>query len=456
MSIEVLLINPPIPEKHPGLLVPPLGIAYLGSALREQGIETRIIDAPALNLDVCAVAEQVKQLKPQIVGITTTTPLANSAFALAKEIRPLTRWLILGGAHASAVGQKIFEQCPVIDFGFQGEAEEQFPALVKMLISGESNPACPGLILRDFSQEPVLISELNKIPFPAWELLPMSQYRHPLSPGRKVATIMSSRGCPYQCIFCDQSVCGTRFRARSPENVVEEIEQLYRNWDVRTIIFYDDLFTLKPERVIEICKLIVSRGLKIKWKCEGRVNLVNSEMLFWMKRAGCEMIAYGIESAHQKSLDWLNKGVTLDQVQDAVKLTRKAGIKVLGYFIFGIPIETYEEELDTIDFAIRLKLDYVQFASLSPFPGSRLYEIAIKQGWYREGKALGPEEYGESRPLLITDYWTEEKLSQILKQAHRRFYLRPGYIIRSGLRIRGLINLVKSGLRLIRWLLKSG
>ncbi len=453
---QVVLINPPIPGATPALKVPPLGIAYLASALRNAGISVKIIDAPALGLDLDGAARAVSILQPEIVGITSTTPLSKSAYRLGKKIRRDAKWLILGGPHPSAVKGKIFEECPELDFGFRGEGEEQFPQLVKLLLAGEKNPDLPGLISRNRSCEPVPVSDLDSIPFPAWDLLPMKKYRHPLLPGKKIATIISSRGCPYQCIFCDQSVCGTRFRSRSPEKVVDEIAELSRKWGVRQIIFYDDLFTLNPERVIKICRLILERGVKINWKCEGRVNIQNPEMLSWMKRAGCEVIAYGIESAHQKSLDWLNKGVSAAQIRQAVSLTKKAGIKVLGYFIFGIPIETYQEEIRTVQFAIELGLDYVQFGSLSPFPGSRLYQMALEKGWYREASGPAPEEYGETRPLLITDYWTEDRLREIMKEAYREFYFRPGYLIRSALRPRGIIDLIKSGFRLSRWLQKNG
>jgi len=448
----VVLINPPIPGKKPSLKIPSLGIAYLASTLRNQGISIKIIDAPSLNLDTEAVSQEVLILKPEIIGITATTPLSNSADQLASNLRKHAKWLILGGPHPSAVGNKIFEECPDLDFGFRGEAEEVFPELVKKLLAGEKNFEMPGVIWPGHSAEPALIPELDHIPQPAFDLLPMKSYRHPLSPGQRVATMITSRGCPFQCIFCDKSICGTRFRPRSPDNVLSEIEELYHNFGVRVIIFYDDLFTLDPERVLEICQQILARGIKIKWKCEGRVNILSENILGVMRRAGCEVIAFGIESCHQKTLDWLNKGTSVEQIKEAVRLTKQAGIKVLGYFIFGIPIESYEEELASIEFAIQLELDYVQFGSLSPFPGTKLYDLAIEKGWYQQAKGPAPEEYGERRPLIITDYWTEERLTQILKQAYRRFYFRPKYILGSALRPRGILDLAKSGLRLTGWL----
>ncbi len=453
---SVVLINPPVPGKKPALKIPALGIAYLASALRNENIGVKIIDAPALGLDLEAVSKEVSELKPELVGITATTPLSNSAYQLARLLRKEVKWIILGGSHASAVGNKIFEECPELDFGFRGEAEEVFPAFARKLLNGEKNLDLPGVIRPGRESDPVLIPELDRLPLPAWDLLPMSSYRHPLSPGRQVATMLTSRGCPYQCIFCDKSICGIRFRPRSPEHVLKEIELLYHDFGVRTIIFYDDLFTRDLERVKEICRKILERGIKISWKCEARANILNASILGEMRKAGCEVIAFGIESSHQKSLDWLNKGVTVEQIKEAVRLTKQAGIKVLGYFIFGLPPETYEEELQSVEFAIGLGLDYVQFASLSPFPGTRLYDLAVEKGWYREAAGPAPEEYGERRPLVITDYWTEDRLQQILKQAYRRFYLRPGYLFRTALRSGGIWDLIKSGLNLIRWLGRSG
>ena len=451
----ILLINPPITGKKPSLLIPSLGLGYLASALIRQGLETKIIDAPASGMDHDAVVKQAIAAKPEIVGITSTTPLSDSAYQLARKLRKQVRFLILGGAHASAFGEKIFKECPEFDFVFVGEAEESFAKLAQKILTGDKNPELPGVVWPGHGSDPVKIAALDQLAFPAWELMPMKNYRHPLFPGDQVATMISSRGCPYQCIFCDKSVCGSRFRPRSPDNVLKELEELQGKFGVRALIFYDDLFTLDSGRVIEICKQIIDRNLKVKWKCEGRVNLVDAQALAWMKKAGCKMIAYGIESGHQKSLDWLNKGVKIEQIKEAVRQTRESGIKVLGYFIFGIPVETFEEELESVEFAISLNLDYVQFASLSPFPGSKLYDIAVAKGWYRDAQGPGPEEYGERRPLLLTDYWTEDRLKLILREAYKRFYLRPGYILREALNPRGFLDLMKSGFRLTRWLEKE-
>jgi radical SAM superfamily enzyme YgiQ (UPF0313 family) len=449
---KVALVNPPVAGKNPALVLPSLGLGYLAASLRQAGLETAIVDALALGLDHEATAAAVCALRPDIVGITATTPLCSSAYRLAKSLRPHARWLVLGGAHASAVGRRIFEQCPELDFGFRGEAEEVFPRFAMQLLSADAGTDFPGVITPGHDSAPAAVADLDRLPFPAWDLMPMARYRHPLFPGERVATLFSSRGCPYQCIFCDKTVCGSRYRPRSPAGVLQEIEALQAAHGVTAFIFYDDLFTLDKQRVIEICRRIVSRGLRIRWKCEGRVNIASDDMLSWMKKAGCVQVAYGIETAHQKGLDWLRKGVTVAQVRDAVARTKSAGIQVLGYFILGLPVEDYEEEIETVEFAKKLGLDFAQFASLSPFPGTPLYDLARGKGWYREGPGPAPEEYGDTRPLLITDYWTEDRLRRILGQAYRRFYFRPGYLLKTALRPRGLFELAKSGLRLLAWL----
>ncbi len=449
---SVVLVNPPIFDKSASLLVPPLGLAYIASTLKNYDIEVKIIDAPSLGLGLEKTLNKIASYNPEILGITTTTPLADSAYLLAKKARRLVKWIIMGGAHPTALRKKIFQECPEIDFLFLGEAEENFPEFVLALIQKKQISSYPnGILTPDSSTEPVIVSDLNKLPLPSWDLLPMERYRHPLFPGKKLATIISSRGCPYQCIFCDKSVSGSRWRARSADNVLKEIEELYFQEKVQAIIFYDDLFTLDTERVIEVCKGIIKKDIKISWKCEGRVNIIDEEMLYWMKKAGCRIIAYGIESANQKSLDWLKKGVSIKQIKDAVANTKKAGIKVLGYFIFGIPVESYEEALESIQFAIDLGLDYVQFGSLSPFPGSPLYELAKNQGWYQEAKAPAPEEYGQRRPLLISDNWSYEKLESILKEAYKKFYFRPSYLLGKIFTIQGLWALMKSGFKLKKW-----
>jgi radical SAM superfamily enzyme YgiQ (UPF0313 family) len=237
------------------------------------------------------------------------------------------------------------------------------------------------------------------------------------------------------------------------------MEQVAKGFKIRSMILYDDLFTVDKQRAIEICRGILERGLRIEWKCEGRVDRVDEEMLKWMKKAGCSLIAYGVESGNQEGLDYLRKKTTLSQVRRAFDLTHKAGIRPMAYFILGIPVETFEGGLKTIEFAKELRPEYAQFSILSPYRGTKLYEEAVAKGWYREVDANNPFDKDQKRPVLLSENWTEEMLQEILKEAHRRFYFRAGYILNQLRRLRspqGIRSLGGVGWGLLRWYFSRG
>lgn len=456
--MRILLLNPPAETgKTQDILGPPLGLAYLAAALETAGHAVEILDAFALGLSWRGLEGFLARSRPDLVGIGGMTPIINASFRAAKIARPHTRWLVLGGPHVSAVRSQVFQEAPEFDFALVGEAEATFPALVQALEKGEPFPAASisGCISPGAENPSApMIDDLDRLPFPARRLLPNSRYRHPLFGGEPIATVMTSRGCPFGCVFCDKSVTGRRWRPRSAENVLSELEQIVNELGIRSIIFYDDLFTLDKERTIGIARGMIERQLDLRWKCEGRVNLVDEEALEWMKLSGCELIAYGVESANPEGLKFLRKGITPEQVRRAFDKTRAAGIQTLGYFLLGIPGESFADELGTIRFARGIGADYAQFALLSPFPGTPLYQEAVEKGWYREGPALGPAEQGGRRPLLITGEWTEDKLKAIQRRAYTGFYFRPGYILRRLRRLRSIRELLsgaRAALSLLRW-----
>ena len=458
--MKILLIQPP-PRKivKENIVVPPLGIAYLAAVIEKQGHSVSIIDAFAEALDLHSLEDRVKKIAPDLIGITGMTPVIDNAFRTAGICRRYAKYVVIGGPHVSVAGSKVFEQCPDVDYVIQGEGEISFPLLVEALERNKDITNVPGVITRDFSNLPSpLIDELDSIPFPARHLLPNERYRYILSSG-KVTTMFTSRGCPYHCVFCDKAVFGSKWRARSAANVLDEIELVRRDYGIDSIIFYDDLFTLDKKRVLEICQGIIDRELKIEWKCEGRVNLADKETLTLMKKAGCSMIAYGVESGNQKGLDYLNKGTTVEQIRNAFELTKRAGIRPMAYFVLGIPVETYDDELRTIDFAKEIKPAYAQFSVLSPVPGTKLYDAAIEMGWYREVDAQNPMDKDIKRPAIINENWDEDRLNRILREAHRRFYLSPWYIWERIKEIRALKEFVRkamAGMKMLRWYISKG
>ena len=459
--MKILLINPPSRNlTREEVVIPPLGLAYLASSIGLDGHRARILDAFALGLGWSEFEEEVKREKADLIGIGGMTPIIDNTLRAIKICRPHARYIVTGGPHLSVHKQEFFRECPDLDFGIAGEGEGSFITLLERLEGGKDPWDVPGLVGPEKFNPPANFSKnLDDIPFPARHLLPNHLYRYALWPGKKVTTMITSRGCPYRCIFCDKSIFGSRWRARSPRNVLDEMEEVVRNFGIDSMILYDDLFTLNKERVIEICQGILERGLRFRWKCEGRVDRVDEEMLAWLKKAGCSLIAYGVESGNQVGIDFLQKGITLSQIRRAFALTRQAGIQPMAYFILGIPVETYAQGLETIRFAKELNPDYAQFSILSPFPGTKLYEEAKAKGWYQEVEANNPFDKDQKRPVLISEHWSEESLRKILRQAHRSFYFRLSYVLRKLRSIRGfkqMQSLWGIGCGLFRWYFSKG
>ena len=454
--MKILLVQPPPRHRaYETIVVPPLGLAYLAAVLRRSGNDVKILDGFALQLDWDEYASMVAGEKPDLVGVTSMTPVADNACRALRLARPHCKYLVLGGPHVTAVGRRVFEDVPEIDFAMRGECEVSFPAAVSALEGGRDAGELDGVITKERENPPAkLIDDIDTLPFPARDLLAQNRYRYLLSRSRRVATMITSRGCPYNCVFCDKSTFTSRWRARSAENIIEEMKEIVYRYGIRSIILYDDLFTTDVKRVKAVCEAILREGLKIDWKCEGRVNIVDEEMLRMMKRAGCSMIAYGVESGGQKALDFLNKKTTPEMGRAAFAATKKAGIRTMGYFILGIPVETFEESLHTVEFAREIGADYAQFSILSPFPNTPMYNDAIAKGWYREVDAHNPMDKDLKRPVILSENWDEEKLREILRVAHRRFYFRPKIIFREILSIRNfsvLRSKISAALRLLRW-----
>ncbi len=417
--MKILLINPPprTPQQA-NVLVPPLGLAYLAASLEKAGFPVEILDANALGLTWQEFRAAVAARRAGIIGLTGMTPTIDTTLKAAKICRPYCHYLILGGPHASVFKTKILP----FDFVIVGEAEL---ALVKLLKKIEAHQPVKKII---FSQP---IKNLDSLPFPARHLLPNHLYRYSLVQKYPFTTMFTSRGCPYQCLFCDKAVFGNQPRLRSAKNVLLEIEELVKKHQIKSIVFFDDLFTLNRQRVIKICKGIIKAGWQIDWKAEARVDTIDLTMLKLMKKAGCSLLAYGVESANQKSLDFLQKKITLKQIKSCFDLTHKAGIKTLGYFILGIPNETYHEAQKTIKLALDLKCDFAQFSLLTAYPGSPLYPLALKHGWLKKIKTGNPFDQELEKSALVTPNWSAENLNKILKEAYLRFYSQPKNIFKN-------------------------
>lgn len=446
--LKIALVNPPItPEERYGNFgkvggfCPPLGLAYIAAVLEKEGHNVKIIDGQVS----CSFPDDILKLldvDTDIVGITATTVSIHRAMKVAKKIK---EWksdvkIVIGGPHVSAIPEKTL-QTGLFDFGVIGEGETTIIELLRKIEGDGSVDDIDSIAyLKNkkvvMTKRRELIKNLDSIPFPARHLLPdLRVYRPNAENYRRLptTTMITSRGCPYGCTFCDKSVFGRTFRAHSPEYVVNEMEELSDRYKMKELFLVDDTFTFNNARVFEICRLIKERKLDISWNCFARVDTVTKELLKEMAGAGCWMVSYGVESGNQEVLNLINKGVTLDRIKNAIRWTKNAGLETKGTFMIGHPADTIKTIDETINFAISLPLDQAAFTITTPFPNTQLFDIAKKTG-----KLITTDwsEYSMWNPVYIPENLTEELILRKHKEAYRKFYLRPQYIFRQLLNVR--------------------
>ena len=429
-----MLINPPQNTKYPQ---PPLGLASIAAVLEGENYQVEILDANALRLSESEVAKETGNV--DIIGITAMTPFINSAIKVAKEIKKGKpgSTVIVGGAHVTALPEETLRNVPEIDIIVRGEGEETVVELYEALKSSDSLQKVRGITYRDNGRSkstPMrpLIANLDSLPFPAYHLLPLHKYKPHPPHGRRLPfmAMVTSRGCPYNCIFCSKPIFGRKFRSQSPQRIASEVEYLAGKFKIKEIAFYDDIFTLDKKRIAKLAKEFKKRDLSIPWTCETRVDSVTEELLKEMKEAGCYMIAYGIESGNQTILNSLRKKITIEQVREAVKVTRDIGIQTIGYFMLGSPGETPLTIRQTIDFANYLPLDFAQFSVTIPFPGTDLYNLYLEQGIGNENwdNFIYANRGSVSAPVFETALLSKDDLQKWNIKAYKEFYLRFSYI----------------------------
>ncbi len=431
---KVALINPPQSAKYSQ---PPMGLAIIAAVLERLGYKVAVVDANALKLKPEDIVPYV--IDADIIGLTAMTPTINAAISIAHQLKlanpDLT--IILGGAHATLLPNETLFSAPEIDVVVRGEGEETIIDLLRALENKQPLGDVPGISYRkdgEVVSNPARSTtiDLDSLPFLAYHLLPWQRYKPHPPHGRAFpfAAIITSRGCPYRCSYCSKPIFGNKFRGQSPERVVEEVAYYQDKFGIKELAFYDDVFTLNKKRAYAIADGIMKRGLKIHWTCETRVNLVDKELLRHMKQAGCYAIAYGIESASQEILNILNKDITLEQVEEAVGKTQEVGLQTIGYFMIGSPGESPETISQTIQFAKKLKLDFAQFAITTPFPGTELYSLYLKNS----GNDISWENFvyegtgSRITPVFETNVLSRVELQHWVSKAYKEFYLRPSYL----------------------------
>lgn len=352
-----------------------LGIAYIGASMEKEGLPVELADERILN--DAAMREAIE--RNDIIGFGALTPNIRRAIAWAKYAKERGKITVMGGPHAS-VDQGIFLESGHFDYVIKGECEETMPRFVKALEGGDAKElaAVPGLAaMRDGevwidNPAPPLIKKLDELPMPARHLLPMERYFQ-LNPER-LAYIFTTRGCPFKCIFCQKELTGRGFRVRSTELIVDELEHLVKTYDPGVILFVDEILTLRKKRIHEMCDEIIRRNLKFEWIANTRADCVDYPLLKHMHRAGCRRIYYGWESGSQRMLDVLKKDLTPEEIVEAAKMTRRAGIWAKVYLIVGSPGET-QKDIEETEKVLRLAgPDLVRVSVFNPLIGTESWD----------------------------------------------------------------------------------
>ncbi len=414
-------------------LFPPLSLAYVAAIAKKAGHEVKLIDANALNLSKKEILKQVRVFNPDIIAFTITTYMFYSVlewiYFLKKNTEAKT---LVGGAHMVLYPKETMSH-KEIDYGIIGEAEETVPELIYALEKNKPLENIKGICYRKgknviITPKRGLVRDLDKIPFPLRDQLQNERYFSFVSKKKNFSTMITARGCPFKCIYCEQ---GNKFyRMRSAENVVDEIEECYNNYKVREIDFFDPEFTINKKHVIDICKEIGRRGIRIAWSCRSRVDTVDGEMLKEMSKAGCYRVYYGIESGVPFILKTLKKGTNLEAIRKSIALTKKNNIMTFGYFMIGSPGETKETIKKTVGFAKELNLDYAQFSKLSTLPGTDLYEMLKPQLGYDYWQKFI---LNEKNRITLPRYGcslSEEEIEEEVRKAYMQFYFRPAQLIK--------------------------
>lgn len=423
---------------------PPLGLLYLAAVLEKNAVSVSILDAGLEGLTLDQTFRKIEEISPRVIGITICTPdyplIDKFIFLLKKKMPQLS--VVTGGPHATLDPEGILSTSRV-DYVIRGEGEYSFLELCNAILKNRPQELSGilGLSFREngkIKHNPArpLIENLDDIPMAARHLVPLMKYRNY---GRiykrfPVGVMITSRGCPMQCIFCAHEIFGRRYRFMSAARVIEEIKHLQKAYGVKEILFREDNFTANRDRVFDICDRIIKEKLDISWMCLADVNSITEEMAVKMKQAGCWHIGLGVESGNDRILKILKKGISLKKTLEVFKFIHKAGIRTLAFFMIGNYSDTRETVKDTIDFARKLDTDFAIFTITTPFPGTELFDLAVKNNLVTNfdygSLTNNPLIFKQKVPILRTFSLSPDDLRKLQLQAICKFYLRPGQLFR--------------------------
>lgn len=455
-GLKVALVYPPYGpvRNEPGIrtvkenygIFPSLSLLYVAGILENAGVEVLFLDSHAEDIALDETVSRLEAFGPDFIGYTLTTYLFFQSMDWIRAIKEKVKVPVLvGGVHLSIYARETLAY-PEVDYAVTGEGEKAIPDLLNAIIKKKDLSTVRGIAFKHPDGRVVVTPraadvDVDEVPFPARNLLDNSLYYSFISKYKNFSVFITSRGCPYKCIFCEQG--SKAFRPRSPKNVVDELEICVKEFGIRELDFFDSSFTIRKQRVIDICEEIVRRKLDIVWAARTRVDCITDDVLKAMRAAGCTRIYYGIESGNREILHTLKKSTSIDMYHDVIRRTRKHGIHTFGYFMLGNPYEDEATIRQTIRLALELDLDYAQFSKVTPMPATEMYTLLLKEhgrDYWREHIEQGID---EDIPRPLCDM-TDEEIQRYTRLAYLRFYYRPKQIFRSLSRIKSRDELVRS------------
>lgn len=430
-EMKVMLINPGGGYPHE---YPPLGLLYIASSLRNAGYDVHFYDEGA-ETKLPPLIEYLKTVQPDICGFSLYTTNVINSFNLIRDVKKHFKKcrIVVGGPHATAVPQRTLKECPEIDYLVLGEGELAIVELLKALVGRKSVADIEGLCFRNNSRTICtpprkFIKNLDTIDFPTYDLIKKFRYRYdPLEIGEKVGTLIASRGCPFKCNFCNKAVFGSTYRRRSPENVIQEMEFLCRDFKIDEFYFMDDLFAFNSKWIQKFCQLLRERNIRLPWRCLERAGALSKQDYMMMKENGCYVIQLGVESGNQKILDSIGKCITIDEIRNTFSTAREAGLDIFGYFIFGHRDDNRKTIKETLNFAIDLKCDFISFFTLVPFPGTKVNSFVNKKDRYNWARMQYLNWNRKISPISICSVSSDD-LARYEEQAYMEYFGRFGYL----------------------------
>ncbi len=437
MKAHITLVNPPQTTGAPESGFIPLGIGYLAAVLEENKYEVDVIDCQVQKPTKKELEKELNRLQPDVIGVTSTTLTYKSATDIVKTAKQScpNSLTILGGPHVTVLDKQTLSDQTEVDIVVRGEGEQTLLELVDLASKSKLKDLAKvaGITFRKngkLVQTPdrPFIQNIDELPYPAFKHFQINKYR---LFGKTYLPVITSRGCPFQCTFCLASrMCGRRFRARSPENVVDELEFLRDTYEADAFSFYDDTFTFDRKRAREICKEMKNRNVDLHWDCRTRVDRITKKDLAILRDANCQLIHFGVESGSQKMLDAMKKGTTVEQNARAIKWAKEVGILVAISVVVAYPGETPDMLQQTLDFIQKTRPDYVYMCVAIPYPGTELHDLLQELGWEM---TTDWEHFDEQTLVFRNPYISPEKIEEVRRTFFNQFFS-PSYILQKSLR----------------------